>query len=150
MANLPSVLFKFFFSLCMDTQCNLTLHENGGDVLQRTPLCAMRFATGLPQWEQLGKALDVVFWDLLLYPPCSSDEQAAFICECTENHLDERRDSLAHKQTNPKHTVHCLSQFWAPKWNFVFWVWVDFCSFIVEIKEELNKNMYTDNTQRRH
>lgn len=134
-------------SLCIDTQCNLTPHENMRAALQRTPLCAMKFATGPPQWEEPGKALDVVLWDVL---PCSSDEQAAFIWECTENHLDERGDSSAHQQTKPKHTARCLSQSWASKWNLLFWVRVDFCSFIVETKEELNKNMYTDNTQRRH
>lgn len=149
-ANQPSVFFLKICSLCMDTQCNLTSHENMGSVLQRTPLCAMIFATGLPHWEQSVKALDVVFWDLLPCPLCSSDGQAAFIWERSENHLDEQGSSLAHEQTKPKHTVHCLSQFWASKWISIFWVWVDFCSFIVETKEELNKNMYTDNTQQRH
>lgn len=66
-----------------------------------------------------------------------------------ENHLDERGDLLAHEQTKPQHneSPQPILGFEAKS---VFWVQVDFCPFIVETKEELNKNIYIDNRQWRH
>lgn len=63
-----------------------------------------------------------------------------------ENHLDERGDLLAHEQTKPQHneSPQPILGFEAKS---VFWVQVDFCPFIVETKEELNKNIYIDNRQ---
>lgn len=99
----------------MDEQCSLTSYENMGAALQRTTSCAMTFCKWPPSVRTTRKSSGCGALALPQCPACSRDAQAAFIWECSENHLDERGDSLAHEQTKPKHTVCHLSQFWASK-----------------------------------